>query len=199
MFETTTIPSDLMIDVVTKLFIKFKDRYQNAMTTKDGNAWGLNKVLEWADYFTSKNATLDELRTAYTLCKDRFVTFPPNEVEFLNLVRQSQYPDVFSALRVASECVANSRYETVKADAWQHVAIYETAHRLGFGEFNFPQSVLEPKFKAVYQQVCDELQAGKEMSIPIVPLIEIKHTPNKEHGAKVLAKLKGKLGATNGK
>lgn len=194
MFEPLTMPSDLMIDLVTKLFLKFKDRYRNTMSTGGQIDWGRNKIIEWADYFTAKNATIDELRQAYILAKDNFPTFPPNEVEFLNQVRVKRHLTVEQALKIAAECASLSQYETVKAEKWVNGAIYETATRIGFYTLTHePLSVVKNSFKTAYKAVCEEIDMGAVYNVPNVPLIEKKHTvAPSEVANKYLAQMMGK-------
>lgn len=198
-FEPLVVPSDLMIDVVAKLFLKFKDRYRNTMNTGGQIDWGRNKIIEWADYFTSKNATIDELRQAYILAKDNFPTFAPNEVEFLNQVRAKRHVSVEQALRIAAQCASLSRYETVSADKWVSGAIYETATRVGFYELTTePLSVVKHSFKNAYKAVCEEIDMGAVYSVPDVPLIkQTHHVASDEVADKYLAQMMGKVGKSN--
>ncbi|STY99849.1 Uncharacterised protein [Moraxella lacunata] len=163
-----------MIDIVVKLFAKFKQRYNALMATGGQYDWGRNKILEWADYFSSKNATIVELSQAYRLSKDAFKKFPPNEVEFLDLVRQGRYMDKDKALQIACECASLSQYETV-TDKWQHPVIFETAMRIGFFALTHePAYTVKDKWARAYKAVCDEMDAGAMFAIPTAPLLENK-------------------------
>lgn len=173
-FEPIQPPPAFMIDIVVKLFAKFKERYNALMATGGQYDWGRNKILEWADYFSSKNATIDELRQAYRLSKDAFKKLPPNEVEFLDLVRQGRYMDKDKALQIACECASLSQYETV-TDKWQHPVIFETAMRIGFFALTHePAYTVKDKWARAYKAVCDEMDAGAMFAIPTTPLLENK-------------------------
>lgn len=176
MFEPINPPSDLMIEIVSKLFLKFKDRYRNTMITGGEIDWGRNKILEWADYFTAKNATLDELRQAYILAKDNFPTFPPNEAEFLNQVRKFAVMDSNQALAIATDCASRSQYESV-TDDWQHGYIYEAARRVGLFELaHEPSYIIDDKWAKAYKAVADELACGAVFNIPKMAQITYKAT-----------------------
>lgn len=175
-FEPIQVPPAFMIDLVTKLFLKFKDRYRNTMITGGEIDWGRNKILEWADYFTAKNATLDELCQAYFLAKDNYPTFPPNEAEFLNQVRKFAVMDSNQALAIATDCASRSQYETV-TDDWQHGYIYETACRVGLFELaNSPSYIIDDKWAKAYKAVADEMACGAVFNIPKTAQITYKAT-----------------------
>lgn len=192
-FEPVEIPPEFMLDIVGKLFLKFKDRYRNTMITGNEIDWGRNKTIEWADYFNSKNATIDELRQAYVLCKDAYPTFPPNEVEFLALARKNRHTDSDTAMRIAVEMA--SQIQMGNAAKWENAVIFEAAMRIGcYTLTHEPSYLLEKKWHKTYQAVCDEVDAGAVFAIPQTPMIEQVHTPVSNDRAKeILAGLTGRL------
>lgn len=199
MFEPVQPPPEFMVDIVNKLFIKFKENYSFLMVTGGEFDWGRNKILEWADYFTSKNATIDELRQAYRLSKDVFKKFPPSEVQFLDLVLQNRHTDSHQALRIAIDTA--SKIQAGNQAEWDNVAIYESAMRIGFYTLTHEADyILNERWGKTYKAVCDELDSGATFTIPSVPLIEQQHTPvskerAQEHIAEVMAKIGKKVAA----
>lgn len=172
-FEPETVPPEFMIELVAKLFAKFKDRYRGAMLTTGDVDWSKNKLIEWADYFTQKNATIDELRGAYVLCKDAYPTFPPNEVEFLALVRKNRHTDSHTALQIAVDTV--SKVQSGNDVAWDNAVIYETAMRVGFYALTHETGyILNNRWHKTYKEVCDEVDNGAVFVVPAVPLLEAK-------------------------
>lgn len=179
-FEPETVPPEFMIELVAKLFLKFKDRYRGAMLTTGEVDWSKNKVLEWADYFAQKNATIDELRTAYVLCKDAYKTFPPNEVEFLDLVRANRHPDWQTALRIAVDTAG--RIQSGAEAVWENAVVYEAAMRTGFYTLTSETGyVLNDRFKKIYKQVCTEADNRAVFVVPTMPLLEIKKPSNEQY------------------
>lgn len=193
-FEPVEIPPEFMLEVVGKLFLKFKDRYRNTMMTSGDIDWGRNKTLEWADYFNSKNATIDELRLAYVLCKDAHPTFPPNEVEFLALARKNRHTDSDTAMKIAVEMA--SQIQAGNQVTWENPAIYEAAMRVGvYALTHEPSYQLWDKWKKTYKAVCDEMDSGVVFVIPSVPLVEQKHTPaSKDKALEFLANIQHGFG-----
>lgn len=182
-----------MLDIVGKLFLKFKDRYRNTMMTGGNIDWGRNKAIEWADYFTQKNATIDELRQAYVLCKDAYPTFPPNEVEFLALARKNRHTDSDAAMKIAIEKA--SQIQMGNAAKWENAVIFEAAMRIGcYTLTHEPSYLLEKKWHKIYQAVCDEADAGAVFTIPATPMIEQVHTPvSNEQAKEILAGIMKKV------
>ena len=194
MFEPVQPPPEFMVDIVGKLFMKFKENYSFLMVTGGEYDWGRNKILEWADYFTSKNATIDELRQAYRLSKDVFKKFPPNEVQFLDLVLQNRHTDSHQALRIAIDTA--SKIQAGNQAEWDNVAIYESAMRIGFYTLTHEADyALNERWGKTYKAVCDELDSGATFTIPSVPLIEQQHTTvSKERAQEHLAEVMAKIG-----
>lgn len=192
-FEPVAVPPEFMLDIVGKLFLKFKDRYRNTMITGGEIDWGRNKTIEWADYFNQKNATIDELRLAYVLCKDAYPTFPPNESEFLALVRKNRHTDSDTAMKIAIETA--SKIYTGSAPNWDNPVIYEAAMRVGcYTLAHEPSYLIEKKWHKVYQSVCDEMDAGAVFTIPATPMIEQVHAPVSNDRAKeIIAGLTSKI------
>lgn len=179
-FEPETVPPEFMVELVAKLFAKFKDRYRGAMLTTGEVDWSKNKLIEWADYFTQKNATIDELRGAYVLCKDAYPTFPPNEVEFLALVRKNRHTDSHTALQIAVDTAG--KIQSGNDVAWGNAVIYETAMRVGFYDLTHETGyILNNRWHKTYKEVCDEADNGAVFIVPAVPLLKIKKPSNEQY------------------
>jgi hypothetical protein len=137
--------------------------------------WDMDTITVWHIALNDLGITADEFLTAKR--KSLGLTWPPTApTDFLALARTEQvsrYPTAEDAFNIAcSNC-------GMKGDVkrkWKHGVIYETANRIGWGRLASANEYFIKTFKATYDQVCSEYDAGNTFVIPENKRLPHNHT-----------------------
>lgn len=155
--------------------------------------WSFEMVLIWARYLTKKAITKPEFEVAEEKSFDGD-WMPNNAQEFLALARKSSqpiYPTANDAFDNACNQCGLIEDKYVKRQ-WLHDVVQLTAHRIGMGRLKTADHKFLNYFKTVYEQVCNEHEAGKLFLIPEERQIHYSHAPvlaGSEADKRITAKL----------
>lgn len=140
--------------------------------------WSFEMVLIWARYLTKKAITKTEFEVAEEKSFDDD-WMPNNAQEFLALARKSSQPTYPPATEAFDNACSQSGLiedKYVKRQ-WLHDVVQLTAHRIGMGRLKTADHKFLNYFKKIYEQVCNEHEAGTLFLIPEERQLAHSHQP----------------------